>query len=378
MATDWLVYHYETSGGIIGEVTPLNLRWGVTVDGPGYITYDMPIANNHLAHQLRTKPYRTDWQLLNRNGGQWITRGFHTEVTIDDYFNTRMMKVAGKDYLHYLERIMWPRDPNSNYRTSTFLDSTNGTVFDYTDTIDYLVYKLISEATGYVNYSFVPSFTGAPSPTGSGFRYRVEPGDTRTLWQHITDLFSLGDSTENYYLRLDQYGNYDFPSNLLPRYSTIDTPAYDFDANPRGGNCELVSFRHGGIRGTWFFGLASGPSAKKAVLGNNGMSAYRRWDISEEFTGPNAYTNLSTLVASSLEEALIPDIEIQVKWVEEPEKFSPWFREYFWPGVRVGLKADLGWIDINDTFTVMALECSVENDGVTEYTATLNLPLSST
>jgi len=378
--SDWIVYHRDHSGNNYGEFNPLNLRWGKSLIGPGYITYDIPLSNA-LATLGQTRPYRSDFSLQTRGGGPHIMSGIHTEVSIQDHYKNRVMSVAGKDYLHYLEKVIWPKDPNSNYRTTTAADPTNGTVFDYTGSVSYVIYRLIREScndSGIAD-SLQWQFLGTPSSGGTEVRYRIDPGDTRTIADHISEILSMGDPAVTRFLQLvAPWGepSLNFPSSALPAYGTSTPVTYKFICRP-GGNAEFLSFRHGGIRGTRVFGIAQGPSNRKGVINYAGGSLYRRLDIVEEFSGPSALANLTTLVASAASEALVPDIEVQVKFYDNPEIFNPFMDELVFPGARVQLEVDLEWTDIVDTFTVTALDCACEDNGATEYTATLNKPLAT-
>jgi hypothetical protein len=307
--------------------------------------------------------------------------GFITEVAIEDWDNNRVLSIAGKSWEHYWERIIWPKDPMSTYRTTTAADPTNGTVFDYTGTVDYLIYNLAKESLNSPNSLSVLGLNN-PGTGGGTYRYRIDPGDTQSIAEHMQNIFSLGNETNTPYISMDPLNRY-FETNLLPRYGTSRPTTYKFMAGGTwwssiapysgGDNCEIVGFRHGGIRGTRMFGIANGPVSKKAVISSLNTSSYRRWDIVEEFTKANAYANLTQLVATAITDAQIPDIEIQVRY-SDPGMFFPGINEAVFPGARVVLEADLIYWGISDTFTVTAVECEVTDEGVATYTATLNQP----
>lgn len=379
----WIMQHREITpnpGTKIGHCSPWNLQWGLALDGSAYVNYEIPLTDP-LARELLVKPRRTDYALQTRGGGPIVTSGFHTELSMDSIGTNRMLKVAGKGYLSYLDNIIWPKDPNSNYRTTTLADPTNGTVFDYSGSVSYVVYRLITEATALAD-SLTFTFSSIPASGGTAVRYRIEPGDTRTIAQHISDIFALGDPAVKYYLRLvaggDPLRTIQMTSGVLPSFGTSTAITYKFRSGlSTPANCEIISFKYGGIRGTRLLALAQGPNHRKAVIDVGNTGWYRRWDIVEEFGGPSGFANLTTLAASTMDEAQVPDIEIQIKYYDEPEIFNPYINDLVYPGARVGLTAELEWIYLSDTFTVTSVDCTASDGISTEYIATLNQPFST-
>lgn len=382
---EFIVYHKDIAGNRLGEAAPGNLRFGWSLEGPGYCTYDLPV-NNALVQQSRTRPYRTDFQ-LNHKSGQAVMGGFHTEIGMAEHQYGRLLNIGGKDYLHYLDRTFWPRDPNSNYRTTVSADNVNGTVFQMTnETISHIAYQVIAQgvndaataAISPIADPYIFQFTGGFPPPGSGsLSYRIEPGDTRSVRDHLNEIFAFNTTSANYYVRLNEFNQ--IPLNVstgeFPTYGIGTTPVMKFNANPLGGNCEIISWGHKGIRGTRFFGVAQGPSSKKGQFVQSGTSLYRRWDYNEEFQGAGAFSNINALATATQADGLLPDLEIQIAFYDDPEHFSPWLREFLFPGVRVALKGELFWTSLNDTFTVTAMDVEVGNgDGPTKYTLTLNQP----
>ncbi len=388
----WTVTHYTASDGLArAQANPLNLRWGKFLGSPGYVTYGLPFIQSGpgvdvgITIPLHTRPYATDFTVQNSymDGVMPVMGGFITEIAIEDWDNNRVLSIAGKSWEHYWERIIWPKDPNSTYRTTTAVDPINGTVFDYTGTIDYLIYNLAKESLNSPN-SLVVSGLNNPGTGGGTYRYRIDPGDTQSIAEHMQNIFALGNESATPYLKMDPVYKY-FETNLLPRYG-IGTPVtYRFRAGGTwwsslspyagGDNCELVGFRHGGIRGTRMLGIANGPVSKKAAFASLNTATYRRWDIVEEFTKSNAYANLTSLVNTSISDAQIPDVEIQIRY-HDFDSFDPELNRAVFPGARVVLQSDLIYWGINDTFTVTAVECEVNDEGGATYTATLNQPAS--
>ena len=386
------VVHKDINGVELGEVSPANLKFGWSLDAPGYITYDIPIMSPSyypisMAHYTKTTPYKTDFHLRDRSG-QWYMGGFHTEISAQDFQYSKSLSVAGKDYLYYLDRNFWPKDPMYNYRTSAdaSVDPTNGTVFtQVNETISSLVVKLIYQAINdaglSANWPVTNGYTfafsgGFPTPGIGSYSYRIDPGDTRSVREHINEILALNTTGTNYYIRLDQFSQIPLTgAGNLPTYGISDPVVWKFNADGRGGNCEVISFRHGGIRGTRLMAVAQGPSSKKAAFAQAGTSTYRRWDFTEEFVGTGAFNDLASLTAAASADALRPDIEIQIRFPDEPERTTPWIREILYPGVRVELTADMLWYQGSDTFTVTAMDAEVSDEAVM-YTLTLNLPAS--
>lgn len=132
MAT-WTVEHYEheftaivvgdpeieENGALINTVAPENLHfvWQLAELGPSEIDYEVSltatdtITDDPVVSLDFVRPYFQDFALY--RDAQLLMGGMITGLNIEA--GGECVKIAGKDWLHYLERRMWPYDATLSY-----------------------------------------------------------------------------------------------------------------------------------------------------------------------------------------------------------------------------------------------------------------------
>ncbi len=363
MANTWKVIHKDHSGNLLGEITPSELSFGMSLGNVGYVNYSLPLAHI-MATRPFFEPYRTDF-ILERNGFQKLWNGIHTneEINLED----RTLRVAGKDWLHYFERIIWPKDPNSNYRSTTAADATNGTVFDYTNNVFELAHRLMIQSTGLTdslawttNYSYPTTF--------STFRYQIQPGDTHTIAEHISEIFRLETGTAKPAVRPLNGVSYFAPSWY--EYGSATPVVHTLE---HGMNCEVLNFRNEGIQATRTFGIAQGLSSRKGYYAQHGtIGWYRRYDSVEEFSSVGAASNIMNLTNAASESNGAPHLEVNVRYVQPPTDSNFSFWETIRPGVRVRIRADLVSFILDQDLVVVSIEATVDEEGEENIVLTLD------
>jgi hypothetical protein len=326
------VRHYNNGGTLLGSVYPTRLSWGDSLSSIGYVSYDIPL-DHPLADSQRTWPYMTDFQVYWQD--TWFMMGgMITEFEIDDELEVPVVHVGGKDWAHYYERIIWPKDPNSNYRTTTAADPTNGTVFDYTDNRKYIVY-ILSEQSEYPPYN-ADLFMASASSGGTTIRKTIYPGDTQSIYEHMMEVLRTGSG-------ISGYDFFRFNANKIANWYTyggsLPTLKYRFEHKK---NC-IVRVGHHGILGTRTFGIAQGPSSRRGFYYDHSYQAtYRRYDVVEEFSQQNAYATVQDLTNAAAQENAREQVVFTIKLNPGVSDVFPYVFENVPVGSYVKVTADIG------------------------------------
>ena len=192
------VLNNDHAGTTLATFTPVggSLRWSYRLaqqGGPGDIQWEVPLSDSSLTADV-FGPYRTDW-VLRMNGIVDLCGGITTTVNTgsesDGLFSS--VKVAGLDWLHYLEQP-YPfsfSSVASNQATNQL--STLAQLFKIwnAQTMETIVTDLISSVSAYES---VPSFTEIFSGTGwsNTLDKEIGFGDDTTILQLILDIAGLG------------------------------------------------------------------------------------------------------------------------------------------------------------------------------------------
>ena len=214
---DFLVYHRDVQTGIVtGQYVPENLTFGIRNSEPGEISYEVPLSEPFLRRE-EFGPYRTDYQLYRRGGsGQYslITEGMLTSVNLNGDRDSVLL--AGKDWIHYLERRVYPFNPVL-YRNGGWVDwpkqwpniNPDTMLVDDADPVE--VRDIVEGILEAMNESRLPSLPQVPADTfargqlgiifnnkatGSLTKYKIFPGDSTTIYDHIKKLSEMTDGFE--------------------------------------------------------------------------------------------------------------------------------------------------------------------------------------
>lgn len=220
---DFLVYHRDVETGIItGQYVPENLNFGIRNSEPGDIAYEIPLAEPFLRRE-EFGPYRTDYQLYRRgNSGQYtlLTEGMITSVNLNG--DRDSVLIAGKDWLHYLERRVYPFNPVA-YRAGGAI-GTGGwrdwpkqwpeidpdtMLVEDADPIEVRI--IVEDILLAMVEALLPAIPGVAADTlprgqlgimfnnvdtGKKTKYKVFPGDGTTILDHIKKLSEMVDGFE--------------------------------------------------------------------------------------------------------------------------------------------------------------------------------------
>lgn len=134
MASYYVVFRSAFYGTVVAEHFIDNLGFSIRNSEPGDISFEIALGDPNLgsmADDLSIGPYRTDYYLYRAGqSGQYslMVAGMITSVNLAKDRDTLL--VSGKDWLHYLERRTFPFNP-VQYLDMDTLDSNGNAYFEY-------------------------------------------------------------------------------------------------------------------------------------------------------------------------------------------------------------------------------------------------------
>lgn len=374
----WLMEFRDHDGGTLGTFLPENfdftLRMGA--DGPNEWTHEISLADPGLRRDLII-PYQADWY-LSRDGAS-IDAGMVTSVNGrlgDEYFT-----VAGKNWLHYLERRHYPFMPayatGDVIASGTGWSTSSGTMLMFPDTalIEDIVQTILENVRDWDNsysldYTVTCDYTGCSwspnSPTDGP--YTIEFGDTEWIYDKIQALSQL--PKEN--------GGFEFeitPAKVFRLYypgkAAEGIANWIFRYEPDGSTSVLdLEYTNTGPDGTHYLVTGAGVVYKDTRVRHfrENSAVYRRLDATAEFSNVKSDTMLSGLASEALSFGANPVHEITMSVNAEA---VPDFWQIIFPGAYIYVKFDLGFHQIDSIQKVVSMDCHITNEG--EETVTLNL-----
>lgn len=343
-APDWKVIHYSHDGAALAECSPEQLSWGRYLNRPGYINYDIDLYH-FAAKYENVGTYRTDFAL--RRSDLDILAGLHNNVAAD--MDDPVIHVAGAGWMHYLEKRTWPFSMGSDH-------SNDGKVWFQVD-IGQVVNDLLTAAAAGNGIIFNIATTNM----GISTNYRIDPGDSGTLFDKITELSQqepgfdfVVDNDKNFTMYAPKKGN------VVTNYSL-----------ELGRNVKSVHYGDNGPVGNNVLGTGAGSSTKLAfgAADYDSEQIYRRLDFVDDYGDNPNIGSVTNYTRQSLAKSAVPDLDI---WVTiYPEQFDNAYTSID-VGDWVHVMADLTYVRIDQHYRVTGIEGYLDAQGDEQLVFTFN------
>lgn len=333
----WTVIHYELGGNPIGEMTPLDLEFGIYLDRPCYVNYAIPVGHD-LARIQYTNPYVTDFRLLRDE--MPLIGGLHTEFEADDEGNT--FQVSGQDWKHYFEKRFWPFNPADPAQFVYAAVQADSFVI-----VDHILDTVLSQAGS-------PSFTYSLGTSGTLTNFRVDPADGEDIHSKIQGI-------------ANEKPGFDWmisPTKIITAYTPHKGSQTNFVLE-ENKNIKRMFITNMGVRASHVLGLGAGSQSRLAVLFVNQFVG-RRYDHSADFGDVIDITRLNRLTAR--EGAIWTTQALQLRLVSKQGA-----DEEIWDNLNIGdtvlCVGDVqGYDYIEDYFRIVGIEGTVNENGDEEIT----------
>lgn len=187
---DWTVQHRDHGGVLLGTYRPINLSFSLRRNEPGDITYELALGDPSLRRDAFA-PWRTEWYL--RRGGNLIEGGIHTGRNLQEERDSVL--ISGKSWLEYLDHRIYPFTPEDYIKDNWRLwpkqwPSMGNPAVDVRIIVEEIIQAMVDDDPDYT-----PPFIIANKNTGTKTVYKIFPGDSTKVLQHIR---TLSEQTEGF------------------------------------------------------------------------------------------------------------------------------------------------------------------------------------
>lgn len=364
---DWEIQHmYRDS--YLGSKKPQDLHFVWNLNESNTIEYGV-VQSEYPPPPPLVGPYRTDFR-LNRDN-VYLMGGLHT--SIKGSTEDEMLSIAGRDWLHYLERRHYPSidyDIKSSGWdfTESWTAGSNSAWFDLSP--DEVVKNLLDAILNIDEYCLDFTYDLDAVPKIPNWYYIISWGDTETIYSKIKTLSDAGFDDDNFDNGFDFWMTQGKVFRLgYPYRGNPDNIVYFFQkGDPAIIN---VEFTNTGPDGTHVLAQGGGLANQlTAVVHYRGNSAeYRRHDMTANVGDTMDMRQLRAYARDALHLGVQPvhEITLTVNAIEIPN-----FWNIFRPGYFIHLDYDLGWWHIQSDQRIISMDCNISNEGEETITFKLN------
>lgn len=361
-----IIRHFEHDGTLRDTFRPENPHWIMRLDEPSDIDYEVSLAMPSMRHGF-VGPYRTDWQL--EVDGNIVEAGLHTPYERSG--ESEAKKIAGKSWLHYLERRHYPFDPQA---PNTFRHGLPTTTATYPQTgVAFSAYQqdaanIISDLLDITlaRPNSLDIFFAAIT-TGNVHNFRIDLGDTESIYDKIKGL-SDEEPQFNFRITPDTRQFFIYSEHIYLDGAETDPTqnlwVFD-DRDPDNGVLD-INFINDGPRYTHLIGYGAGTASRLGVaLGYpHNQAIYRRLDGTEDYGNVVNRTQLTNRAQRDLSFGLYPQHELTLTINPDAPRFEG---EDFWkwtfPGESIWIRWDLESAFINHGYVIVEMDCTIDNEG---------------
>lgn len=367
----------EVSDALIAEVYPENLHFILNLGQVGVNTIEYELSldakdvdGDDAVSRDMIGPYRTDWQLCSSGLSDPLMAGMHTSWSgLDGEEPIDAVQIAGKDWLHYLERRVWPYDATLSYinwpdgfRFKVKAAEVGQIVKDVLETVRDLSanYPAAPDEFG-PNPSYSLGFTVDADSTGFTTNYEITNFDSSNIYSLIQTLSLMGLTRGGF----DFLMTWDKVFKLIyPEIGDPDSPIFtlEVDATSHIANLLSIGFTNTGPSATHVLGTGAGTSNQQGGINKHfraSSAVFRRLDKVEDFGNLKNLDTLEKLTSLELAFGSNPIHEIPIE--VNPDDI-PGFWANTRPGQYVDVVYDLGFHKVNSTQKIVSMDCRVAED----------------
>lgn len=336
------IIHYDHDGDALGELAPNNPEFAIYLNKVGFINYDIDLAHP-MSRRRYTAPYVTDFKL--DYDGVDIMGGLHVKANIGDSAD-HVLKVGGKDWLHYLERRIFPFVDS----TGVFADFVEANVDLFTIVTDILD-KVLAEPNSL-------SLSYDSTTCGQTTNYKIPFGDVGKIMDKLIEL-SGG------------HPGFDFdvsPSRRFTMYYPRKTRTLDLVLE-HGRNIYVPDYTDSGPQGTRTTGTAVGSSARMfKIIDSSTQDVFRLLDATEDVNNVTSEDDMQPILQGDADRNSIPSLEFSVKVILE--NLNPFAEIEI--GDIIPVRGNFVYDKINDYYRVVGMTCNPTDEGDYDVELTLD------
>jgi hypothetical protein len=371
---------------LVATVAPENLSFTFQEgqNGPHEVAFELSryasdADGNFIVANSFVGPYRTDFHLRRSDLTNPLITGVLTPYGGADPSEDHV-KIAGKSYLHYLERRFWPYDADLSYR-----NFPDGFRFKVKDAEVGRIVKDMLETVRDLspNYpgppgstlatrSFSLDFTVDVDDTGHKINYEIAPFESQSLYELVK---SLSEGARADKAAFDFYMTWDKVFRLVyPEVGKPSKPVLYLEVDVETGKANMLEAQqtNTGPQCTHVLGVGAGTSTRSGGVNRHfrhNSSIFRRLDEVSDFGEVKNLDALIGLTAGTLSFGANPVKEVPIS--VDPNQIPNFWKRVRPPGQYVMVDYDLGYARINSVQKIVSIDGSVTPEG--DETAVLNL-----
>ncbi len=353
----YTVEHLNIAGTSLGSTNPVEPTWEKVLNEPHTVDYSLHLTDP-LALLAKTRPYKTDFAF--KRNDVTLIGGMHTQVGVDEG-NYEELQVAGKSWLHYLERRRYPFNPADP--TQYVRIPGEFPIRWVSMDIFQIVYDMVDEVIALNN-----SLPITHAATLAGITQHFEFGipDMTSVLSHIQAL-------------ADQAPGFDYdilPNKVLTLWTPqrgVTTPIFTANINPGTGNVSNWSYSNLGISGTRMMGFGPGIGGDRLPALRQNLTveaAYRNFSATEDFGLTRDRVRLAAKTQNALNHAITEQIEFSMSFSDAT------VCEEIMDDVELGdvisVVGDTGYQNLNRHMRVIAISGTENREGDEIITLTVD------
>lgn len=359
------VNHREHDGTLIATYQPENLQFTLNKgeNGCHVISYEISRA---IVTADFVGPYRTDFELLVDGSAVNILSGMHTNYSIQS--NEEHVKIAGKDWLHYLEKRYWPYD-DSNPNFYRFAIPT--TDADHPPT-GYAYFQVARDSALIVKdmldqvLSLTDSLNLTYTLTAMGYTvdvFTIDLIDTENILSKIQTLSQEDDGEFDFWVEPDQeFVIYPGRQYNIGVVSDPTMAIHTFDYADQSTGMFELGFTNNGPLETRLIGTGSNPSSSLAAVRAYAPSSavFRLLENNISFGDVFNGDRVQKLTRKNLLFDLNPIHDVSLTVI--PESVTNFWSD-FKPGKAIWVTGDLDGHLVDSAQEIVAIDGSCDADG---------------
>lgn len=362
---DWSVVHKEHDGSVIATVDPENLTFTFNKGeiGPHEINYELSRSSPHMSHDL-VGPYRTDFVL--KRGPHELMAGMHT--MLGGSSEDENCKIAGKDWLHWLEKQHYPFNPGNpnqyrrSYPTTDLDHPPTGLAYQaYQQDVMHVIGDILDLV---VSMPYALDLTHSLGTSTHLVNYRIDLADTNTIYSMIQTFAQEEPGGFDFWVTVGKVLTASFPRQYDRDLVSADKTyaVHVFDSEEPTSGMFTVGYTNTGPEMTHILGLGSGLEHRLGyALGEPASEVvYRRLMESKDFGDVPNQARIERLTRGAFKFGLEPIHEITLTCVPDT---IPNFWTTFKPGLPIWVTAELEFHKVDSAQEIVHMSGTVDNEG---------------
>jgi hypothetical protein len=334
-------------------------------NGPHELTFELATANEALDFN-KIVPYEVDFELWRETVETPLIAGIVTSINFES--ESEMLQVACKDWLHYLDRRIYPFDPMDPNHYVAGAPPRGSALEVVQEEVSSIVALLLNQTLAVPNS--LDFFLDEMPDTGHKTDLTVSLFDTESIMSKIQQLSQQEPGIFDFWITWDRHFHMAVPRRF-PIECLADATKCAWYFNDSASGLLHVNFTDTGPEGTYLIGYGSLVGSTDVQVGlavQDFHNRFRRLDATRDFGDVTSRSRVDALTTAAYAQTANPTYEVVIEvYPDAIENF--WNKIY--PGSAIWLDYKHEARHIFSAHEVVSIECQVGNE--VDESVTLNL-----